>query len=231
MKPVLQAICSIVSLYLSVATAQASQFVVVEARGIGLKAGTVIDSNKPLHLSRGQHVRVISEDGTTLKVDGPFDKALASGQAEGVDVVSALAALGTERKSRLGDVGTTRGVQTQLPEPWILNASYGGNECLREGQAVTFWRPDAAKAVNFWIMPADRSWRLHASWPAGVDRLPLHDIAVHADASYLVSLDGAVSAIYVNTVPALLSNDQMRAAWMADKGCEAQAKALLSASR
>jgi hypothetical protein len=31
----------------------------------------------------------------------------------------------------------------------------------------------------------------------------------------------------VETVPASLANDSMRAAWLAGKGCEAQAQALL----
>jgi hypothetical protein len=31
----------------------------------------------------------------------------------------------------------------------------------------------------------------------------------------------------VNTVPAALTNDEMRAAWMAQKGCDRQAEALL----
>jgi len=33
--------------------------------------------------------------------------------------------------------------------------------------------------------------------------------------------------VAMNTIPAALGNDEMRAAWMVQKGCEAQAEALL----
>jgi hypothetical protein len=78
-------------------------------------------------------------------------------------------------------------------------------------------------------MPDDRSWRAQANWPAGSDHLPASaDAPVHGGATYVVSVDGAESAVTVNTLPAVLTNDSMRAAWMAEKGCEAQAEALLN---
>ena len=39
--------------------------------------------------------------------------------------------------------------------------------------------------------------------------------------------DGVQSAMKVEGMPANLANDAMRAAWLADKECEAQARALL----
>ena len=50
---------------------------------------------------------------------------------------------------------------------------------------------------------------------------------VHGGAAYVVNYAGSDYALSVNTVPASLANDQMRAAWMVQKGCEAQAEALL----
>jgi hypothetical protein len=54
---------------------------------------------------------------------------------------------------------------------------------------------------------------------------------IHGDATYLVTLNGTQSALTVENVPASLSNDPMRAAWLAGKGCEAQAEALLRSSK
>ena len=47
---------AVVALLLTAGAAQAASLVVVEARGIGLKPGTSIDSTKPLVLKQGQHV-------------------------------------------------------------------------------------------------------------------------------------------------------------------------------
>jgi hypothetical protein len=46
-----------------------------------------------------------------------------------------------------------------------------------------------------------------------------------------VSVNGNETAISINTVPASLANDQMRAAWMLQRGCAPQAEALLRASK
>lgn len=75
-------------------------------------------------------------------------------------------------------------------------------------------------------MPDDRSWMVSAAWPMGVERLTLNQ-GVRTGASYYVTFNGTESAIRVEEVPAGLDNDSMRAAWMANKGCDAQATALV----
>jgi hypothetical protein len=52
-------------------------------------------------------------------------------------------------------------------------------------------------------------------------------VPVHGGAAYVVNYAGSEYALAVNEVPASLGNDSMRAAWMVQKGCEAQAEALL----
>jgi hypothetical protein len=49
--------------------------------------------------------------------------------------------------------------------------------------------------------------------------------------TYLVTFNGTESAITMVQVPASLSNNDMRAAYMADRGCEAQAEAILKAEK
>lgn len=215
---------------LACGAADAAQLVVVEARGIALKPGAVVDSSKALVLKQGQHVTLISDSGATLSLDGPYDKAPAVGQGQAVTLAATLKGLATEQQARLGEVGTTRGVAPvpPLPAAWLVDATRNGSVCLLEGAAPVFWRPLATQSVSLVIMPADRSWKAQANWAAGADRIaPPQQVAVHGNAAYFVSLGGVESAITVNTVPAALTNDQMRAAWMARKGCDRQAEALL----
>jgi len=214
----------------SCAGAHAAQLVVIEARAVALRPGAVLDDTKPLVLKQGQHVTLLSETGATLKLDGPYDKVPSLDQIERVDIKTALAALVTQRQARTSEVGTTRGATiVKLPSPWLIDATHNGNVCLRDGDAVVFWRPSSVKAATFTVMPDDRSWRAQANWPAGSDELSASaDAPVHGGATYVVSVDGAESAVTVNTLPAVLTNDSMRAAWMAEKGCEAQAEALLN---
>jgi hypothetical protein len=99
---------------------------------------------------------------------------------------------------------------------------------LREGGDAVLWRPDSARDADLSLSPADKSWKTQARWPAGADRIKVPAPAViRGGETYLVSLNGALSALNVESVPANLPNDQVRAAWLANKDCEAQARALL----
>ncbi len=208
--------------------AEAANLIVVEARGIALKPGTAVDSTKPLALKPGQHVTLISEQGATLSIDGPYDQPPSAGGGS-KSLGATLAALGTERSARTGEAGVTRGAAPNtLPEPWLFDVTRSGNVCLREGTEPVFWRPDAKIAAPLVVMPVDRSWKSKADWAAGATRISVTtDVPMHGGAAYVVNYAGTDYALAVQTVPASLPNDDMRAAWMVQKGCEAQAEALL----
>lgn len=217
----------------SVSTAQAMDMIVLEARGINLRPGQTVDSTKPLPLKQGQHITLISPTGATLKLDGPYEKAPESDRAKGINAASAYSLLVTQRQARVAEVGTTRGLAPNtLPDPWLLDASRSGTVCQRDGAAAVLWRPDAAKEALLTIAPVDRSWKTEAHWPAGADRILVPPpAAIRGGATYLVTLNGAQSAMKVESVPATLANNSVRAAWLVGKECEAQAQALLRAEK
>ncbi len=223
------ALVSLVLLAGACVSAKAANLVVIEARSIALRPGQTVDSTKPLMLKEGQHVTLISPTGATIKLDGPYEKAPDADQARAVPVANALALLVTQRQARVGEVGTTRGAAPSvLPDPWVLDASRAGTVCLREGTEAVLWRSDSARDSELTVAPADRSWKAEAHWPAGTDRIMVQAPAlIRGGATYLVTLNGTQSAMKVENVPPILSNDPMRAAWLAGKGCEAQAEALL----
>lgn len=211
------------------AAAQAMDLIVLESRGTNLRPGQIVDSTQALALKLGQHITLISPTGVTLKLDGPYAKAPGSDQGRGVPVANALSLLVTQRQARVGEVGTTRGAAPNtLPDPWVLDASRAGTVCQRDDKDAVLWRPDAAREAELIVVPADRSWKTQARWPAGSDRITIAAPAtIHGGAAYLVTLNGAQSAMKVESVPANLPNDSVRAAWLAGKDCEAQARALL----
>ncbi len=208
--------------------ANAAQYVVAEARGIGIAVGSVIDPAKPLDLKQGQHLVLISETGQTIKLDGPYHKAPAA--EHGVQLAAAFGGLVTEGSARTSEIGTTRSVAPRppLPHAWLIDASAPGNACLMQNRSPVLWRPVAADAADVVITPTDRSWKAETHWPKGANDLKLKDdLGVHGDASYFISVNGSESAIVIASVPAVLSTDQMRAAWLIQKGCDRQAQALL----
>jgi hypothetical protein len=215
---------------LMVQQASAAMLVVAEARGIALKPGAQLDSTKPLTLKQGQHVTLISETGSTLKLDGPYNQPpAAGGGGGGVGLNQTLAALVTQRQARAGEFGVTRGtVLAEIPEPWVLDATHSGNFCVQENGTPIFWRPDAKATVAFTVAPVDHSWIAKADWLAGQDRLAVTtDVPMRAGDTYVVTINGTESAVTLVQVPASLSNTDMRAGWMANRRCEQQAEALI----
>lgn len=209
--------------------AAAASLVVVEARGINLRLGTTLDAATPLVLRQGQHVTLISETGSTLKLDGPYNRPPAAVGGGGVDLSKTLGALVSQRQTRSGEFGTTRGaVLAALPDPWLIDASHSGAGCILENQTPIFWRPDVKPSVTFAVAPTDRSWRSQASWPAGQARLSITtDVPMRGGETYLLNLGGMELALTLTLLPSSLTNDAMRTAWMADKGCDQQAEALV----
>lgn len=210
---------------------RAAELIVVEARGIGLQAGDVIDDQATLDLKEGQHLTLITATGATLKIDGPFDRAPAAGGAADEDnsgFGTALRALVTQSAAR-AEAGVVRDGLTPvtLPEPWLLDVSRAGVVCLRAGDKPVLWRESAARKSELTITAGDRTWRADAPWEAGADRLLLpQTVPFHGGITYRIRLDANEANITVKLVPNALVNPEMQAAWLADVGCDPQAQAL-----
>jgi hypothetical protein len=216
---------------LAASQAEAAVLVVAEARGVALKPGDTLDSTKPLNLKQGQHLTLVSETGATLKLDGPYDRppAASGGGGGGVGLNQTLAALVTQRQARAGEFGVTRGTTlATLPDPWVLDATHSGNVCVIENGTPIFWRPDTRAAVSLSVSPADRSWNAKTQWPAGQDRIAVTtDVPMRAGETYVVNFNGTESDVTMVQVPASLTNNDMKAGWMANRRCEQQAEALV----
>ena len=219
---------ALLALLAGTGAADAASLVVVEARGVALRPGATLDSAKVLQLKQGQHVTLISDTGSVLKLDGPYNGPPMASGGGGVNLSQTMLALVSQRQSRSGEYGTTRGVVTAaLPEPWLLDASHSGTGCLLENRTPVFWRPDAKGAAKLTVTPIDRSWKAVATWPAGQSRLTITtEVPMQGGETYVIVLNGEEFAITMTLLPAALINDEMRTAWMANKGCEAQAEAL-----
>jgi len=218
------------ALLLSGALAAGESFVVVEARGVNLSPGAAVDGSQPLTLGEGQEVVLISSSGRMLKLIGPYNRAPAGqGSESGTDVVGALTSLVAQQGPRSGTVGLVRGNETEVvpPQPWLVDVTHSGNRCVRVGEPIVFWRPNDVGAAKLAITPYDRSWRIRADWPAGEhEAVAPKSVPFHDDATYMISLNGAEKTINLIAIPATVSTDAMRAGWMVEKGCRAQAQAL-----
>jgi len=212
------------------AAVDAGELIVVEARGIALQAGQVVDDTQKLTLTEGQRVTLIAANGNTLKLRGPYDQAPAAAAGSEANLGTALAALLVQKQTRTSEVGVTRaGPEAgELPDPWVLDITRPGNLCIRDGVPIVVWRPEAKRAANLSINSTDKSWKVITQWPSGVDRLTLPQrFPAKNRATYLVELGAVRAAVTLHTIPATVDQDKMRAGWMIEKGCAEQANALI----
>lgn len=215
---------------LTAASVMAAELIVVESRGVALKPGQKVDAATSLSLPEGARLTLISPNGDALKLRGPWQGVLAApAGAESVDVASALSLLVSRKQARVGEAGIVRaGFELRLPEPWVIDPLRPGSICVREKQPVVLWRAATERESSVIVRPADRSWIARGSWEAGSDRLELPTSMPRRDRlTYLMSVDGKEVPLVLSIVPDVLESDRGRAAWMVEKGCDAQAEALL----
>lgn len=208
----------------------AAPLIVVDARGGGLKAGQRIDSSRTITLKQGERVTMIGPDGKTVTLRGKFSGAPTMLAGAATDPKAALAALIATRNARTSSIGVVRSARdaAPLPQPWLIDISRPGERCLRVGQQPVWWRPEAATAQKFTILPIDQSWRADFEWAAGQHSIPAPPLAkFQGQTAFVIRMGEQDYGITVDLVPADLDNDFVLASWMLEKGCIQQADALL----
>ena len=213
--------------------ATAAELVVVEARGITtLKQGDTVSDAQPIKLADGQMVTLVAEDGSILTLRGPYDQTPAGSGGGGVDVASALGALTTGKAQNVAGVVRSANTEVRLPGPWLVDVSHPGVACVRPGEKPVLWRASDAGNGMLTLMPADRSWRGQTQWPASSPTLQLPgSFPVKDGRTYLADFGGKPVAVTLTQIPPKVTNPRMQAAWMLEKGCVAQAEALLKTVR
>ena len=209
--------------------ASAAELVVVEARGLTLKPGQTVDDTQKITLQRGDELTLVDESGAVIKLRGPYDGPPTAGSSSGIDVSNVVAALSTGGTHSAMGVVRAKVEDVTLPNPWVVDVTHSGKVCVRPGASVVFWRQQSAGEMKLRIMPVDRTWRAEAEWPAGASELTAPSMFPITDRqTYVFDLGGQTATVTLVHVPASLGTDRMRAAWMLQKSCLNQTKALIA---
>jgi hypothetical protein len=223
--------CLAGALMVAGSAARSAELVVVDTKGTRLRPGQVVDGAAPLKLETGQQVTLVGADGRTVKLRGPSQVAPdPSAPAEAAGVVDSLRNLVQNRAAGTGSLAVVRsaGDVVPLPEPWLVDVSRPGDRCLMENTPAVFWRSEAAQPAQLEVRPADSSWQAKANWPATQKLAMPPTLPLRDGESYMVQLHGSTAKLTFHIIPSTASKPAMQAAWMVEKGCDAQATALVS---
>lgn len=226
---------------LSPKVAFAEDLIVFEAINSVYSPGDVVDGAQVLKLDTDQSVSLITPDGKIIKIKGPYEQLpFTSNGGRGAGVIDALKGLVEPGTSDTQSLGVTRdafsadeslmgGSGSKLPEPWLIDVKVSGDWCVRQNDAVVFWRADDTNDAMFKITTLDRGWQVETTWPAGYAKLASPpDTPIRDAESFSIQMNGKNSMIYLHVLPNSLEQPKALAAWMSQKNCTSQAKVLLS---
>lgn len=212
------------------APAIATSFIVVEARGAGLKPGMAIKGESVIDLKEGERVTAIAPDGRSVSLRGKFRGPVMPVGTALQNPKAALAALISTRNDRAKSVGAVRAGANAapLPDPWLIDISRPGPRCVREGDRPIWWRPDALRAEPFKVFPIDRSWRADFRWDAGTDRMEAPALSkLEGVSTFLIEVEGQENAISLQIIPRDVTEPLILSSWMLERACVQQADAYL----
>lgn len=213
------------------AAALAAELVVVEASGTSQQPGQTLDDGAELSLPDGARLVLVSAEGATITLTGPFKgKPTTAGGGDKGGVVVALTTLVGSRAADTTSLGAVRAgnAPQPLPQPWLVDATVSGQACLPVQGAPVLWRPDAKSAISLTLSPGDRSWTASTPWEAGQATLALPaEVPVADGEAMLFEIGGETAAVTLHRLPASVSGEKMTTAWLMAKGCDRQAVALV----
>ncbi len=209
--------------------ARAGELVVIASTESEIGIGSLLDGGQAIQVADGNSVTLVSSDGRTLKLRGPYsgipDPAPDTGDASLLDALSDI--VKTTEKD-VSTAGIMRGSLYAPKDPWVIDSGRAGAHCVRSGRPAQLWRPIAIGATSAALgSDAGQSgvtWQdgsYTVAWPAS---LPLADGATYR---LEFAVTGKTRRLNIRQVPDDLDSDVSRAIWMHENGCTAQATALL----
>ncbi len=209
--------------------ARAGELVVIASTDAEIEIGSVLDGSRAIQLAEGNSVTLVSADGRTLRLQGPYlgrpDPVPATGES---GLLEALSDIVKPAQKDVSTAGIMRSSLYAPKQPWVIDSGQSGAHCVLPGRPVLLWRPIAIGAASVVLKAPDGAatvtWQdgsYTAPWPAA---LALIDGATYQLES---TFTGKSQRLSIHQVPGELDSDVSRAVWMHEQGCTAQARALL----
>jgi hypothetical protein len=211
-------------------------FVVISSTADGLKKGDRIAPSQAISVPTGTRVVLMDGAGKVMTVRGPFNGAPGTGESSGV--IGRLSQALTQSADAPRRVGAFRGVGGSrlggglasgggMVDPWAIDTAQSGNWCVAAERGVTLaGGPQGLDSVTVEMLPSgpksDVPWaksQASVPWPASVP--------VKSGATYQIRYGATTTSVTLHILERRTASPGQVALWMAEKGCSAQAAAMI----
>ncbi len=212
-----------------------AEMVVIASSAPEISGGQIIADGSTLSVPAGASVTLISADGVSQTIQGPYSGIPGGNSGDGAgdtSLVSSLSGLLSATGKKSTSLGVMRsGVAKNPDDPWAVNIDRSGKQCVRGDKSSVLWRSSTDEATRVKIKNMASKEQSETEWPAGAETMSWPDgPAINDGDKYLVRIKGSRTAkkITLFIVPSDLASIAHEAIWMAEKGCFLQAKLLLT---
>lgn len=217
--------------------ARADSLIVVKSNAQGWPLGTKIDGTTVLTLADGEQLTVISEDGLSMTIAGPYSAApmpdkLAPRGGRLIDALSSLFSAPSKDETVIGAFRAPDEDREALA--WMIDATLLAGEsgvvCRDADEGLSFARPGDTEAISALLERIGSASRANLVFPSDAAAVPWPDtIPAEDGAHYRLTTAGDPTPVefVIAVLPVGLPTPAHRAAWMAERGCDVQARRLI----
>jgi hypothetical protein len=218
--------------------AWAGQIVVLDSEPAtsSLHVGVILDGNRQITVAPGARAVLMDEAGRVVTVIGPY-RGTPGGEnrKQGPGLLKRLAAALITTRQATQLAGGTRGtgdLPAVMPtDPWLVDVTAGGTECVRAGSAVMLWRPVPRRDTQIEITRLGGRAHARANWPAGEATIswPREMFARNGTAFVLRLQDSRTDRrIKLRIISPATNSDADKLAALLEAGCASQGQMLLA---
>ena len=220
-----------------------SELVVVESSSPRYELRQIVSDAEIISLAEGSEVVLITEDGRTITISGPYDGLIdTSVPSRGFEVFKALTRLIGISEVDSRDIGGVRGDDDEVrvidhrQTPWLFHAGLSGDQCIPENhEPVAFWREDSSGEQRLTVRHLASGMNASIVWEPGENTVAWPEqLSIQLDSVYVLDWNEQIRPVgmVIRQVPAEVADiDEATVAWLAARGCTSQAQLTLAALR
>lgn len=220
------------------AYAQGAEYIVFEmsSQVKHMTLGAILKDGDRIELGEGEQLKLLDKAGAVIALEGPFagtvkDEGEGGEQAEdashALQVISKLMFSNNDLVNTLGAARSLDSVKSAdgHSQPWVPVIKQPGTYCLPMDKPV-FGRANTANKVKLTLISGSEIFN-EKIWEEGEETVSLDDLTKDGVDRYTMFVSNQTKEFAIHLLDRETMNTTRQIAWMAERGCKAQAVQLL----